>query len=390
MTSKRIGIFTGSRSEYGLLVPVMRAVEAHPDLELVVISGDPDPGQPEFPVAAHVPVLREGEDAGSTPRAIGQGVLDLTGAFDGLGLDAVVIYGDRYEAFAAMIASTQRGLPTAHIEGGDLTQGGTLDDVVRHAMSKLAHLHFPTNDAAAKRLRAMGEEGWRIVTAGFPPVDLIAQGDFANAEDVIVELGLDTREPLPVVLFTLHPISTSPATAEAEIAACMAALDRANRDLGAKIILTHPNGDVGSAAIISALEAFAAAHPGTVLRKSLGRRLYHGLLDHCGRGRGVCVGNSSSGLKETLAFHCPAVDIGPRQGGRLRGANVIHVECEAEAIFGAIERALTDEAFRGVVRAAENPYGQGNAGPTIAKVLAETELGGSRVVQKQTEVPLDS
>ena len=384
MTTKKIGVFTGSRSEYGLLVPIMRAVDAHPDLQLSVVSGDPSPGNPEFPISAHVPIARQDETPASTPNAIGQGVLGLTKALDQLELDALIVYGDRFEAFAAMIASTQRGLATAHIEGGDLTQGGTLDDVVRHAMSKLAHLHFPTNADAAKRLRDMGEEDWRITTAGFPPIDLIEAHDFARLEDVVVELGLDSKSPVPTVLFTLHPISTSPATASAEIAACMAAIGRAETELGAQIILTHPNGDVGSAAIIDALETFKSDHPKAILRKSLGRHLYHGVLNYCGQQGGVCVGNSSSGLKETPAFHCPTVDIGPRQNGRLRGENVLHVPCEENAIFDAIRTALTDRAFQSAVRKADNPYGQGNAGPTIANVLAETDLSSTSVIQKQT------
>ncbi len=382
MSAKRIGVFTGSRSEYGLLVPVMRAVDADANLDLRVISGDPSPGQPEFPIAAHVPIIRSDETPGSTPRAIGDGVLGLTKALDDLHLDALVIYGDRFEAFAAMIAATQRGLAVAHLEGGDLTQGGTLDDVVRHAMSKLAHLHFPTNAAAADRLRTMGEEDWRITTAGFPPIDLIEAGDFATPDEVTDALGLRVDQPL--VLFTQHPISTAPQTAKPEIAACMTALSQARQNLGAQIILTHPNGDVGSDAIIHALDAFAVTHPDTVLRKTLGRRLYHGVLNVCGQGVGVCVGNSSSGLKETPAFKCPTVDIGPRQTGRLRGENVLHVGCEAGAVFQAIQTALTDHSFRARVKEAKNPYGQGKAGSTIARVLASTDLTDPSLVQKQT------
>ena len=381
---RKIAVFTGSRSEYGLLVPVMRAVEAHPDLELLVISGDPEPGQPEFPIAAHVPIARADETPASTPRAIGAGVLGLTDAFERLAPDVVVIYGDRYEAFAAMIAATQMSLPVGHIEGGDLTQGGTLDDVVRHAMSKLAHLHFATNGAAANRLRAMGEEGWRVHETGFPPVDLIQARQFAEPQEVITALGLDHREALPIVLFTQHPISTSPGTAKAEIDASMTALARAEKELGAQIVLTHPNGDIGSDVIVAALEEFAETHPDARLRKSLGRHLYHGLLNLCGMTRGVCVGNSSSGLKETPAFHCPAVDIGPRQNGRLRALNVLHVACEAEAIFSAIEKCVTDDDFRAAVRSAENPYGRGDAGPAIARILAEADLSDPKLVQKQT------
>lgn len=377
MGKKRIGVFTGSRSEYGLLLPVMRAVAEHPTLELFVIAGG-EHIEGDVPVAATVPIVRKDETPGSTPLAIGQGVLDLVPVLERLGLDALIIYGDRFEAFAAMIAATQMSLAVGHIEGGDLTQGGTLDDVVRHAMSKLAHLHFATNADAAERLAKMGEECWRIHDVGFPPIDLIRHGDYASVPEVAVALGIDIDEP--VVLFTLHPISTAPGQAAAEAAECMSALD----GLDAQIVLTHPNGDIGSEAIVAALEDFAAKHPGTVLRKSLGRRLYHGLLAVCGEGKGVCVGNSSSGLKETPAFHCPAVDIGPRQGGRLRGQNVLHVPCERNAIREAIDTALHDEVFRARVQAAENPYGTGDSGPHIARVLAETDLSSARVLQKQT------
>lgn len=380
MASKRIGVFTGSRSEYGLLVPVMRAVADRDGLELVVLSGDPTPGAPEFPIAAHVPITRADETPGSTPNAIGQGVIDLTGALDDLALDGLVIYGDRFEAFAAMIAATQRGLATGHIEGGDLTQGGTLDDVVRHAMSKLAHLHFPTNTAAADRLRAMGEEDWRITTAGFPPIDLIEAGDYVSPEEVAATLGVDPSAP--TLLFTQHPISTDPQAAAADIALCMEALDGFADT--AQIILTHPNGDVGSAAIIAALDRFKVRHPSTLLYPTLGRRLYHGVLNVIGQGQGACLGNSSSGLKETPAFRCPAIDIGPRQNGRLRGANVLHVDSDATAIRDAIRTALTDARFRAKVQTAPNPYGQGNAGATIAQVLADADLHAASLIQKQT------
>lgn len=384
MTARKVAVFTGSRAEYGLLIPVIRAIAAAPGLEVLLIaSGDHVAGDAEaVPAAAQVSIRREDESAGSTPRAIGAGVVAVTEALERLAPDIVVIYGDRFEAFAAMIAATQMGLPTAHLEGGDLTQGGTLDDVVRHAMSKLAHVHFPTNEAAAGRLRKMGEEPWRIHAVGFPPIDLISRGDFAPHDEVAEQLGLDPVRP--VVLFTLHPISTAPEDAGREIGVCLTALARAEAELDAQLVLTHPNGDLGSDAIIEALAGFAKAHPGAVLRPSLGRRLYHGLLSLCGANTGVCVGNSSSGLKETGAFHCPAVDVGPRQSGRLRGVNVLNVPVDAGAIFEAIRTCLEDGAFRAEVRAAENPYGQGNTGPEIARILGELDLGAAGLVAKKT------
>lgn len=386
--ARRIAVFTGSRAEFGLLVPILRAIGAAPGLELLLIAGGAHvAGEDEgFAVAAQVPIARADETPGSTPRAIGAGIVAVTDALERLAPDIVLVYGDRFEAFAALVAATQMGLPTAHVEGGDLTQGGTLDDVVRHAMTKLAHVHLVTNADAAERVRLMGEEPWRIYDVGFPTIDLIRAGEFAPPEAVAADLGIDLARPL--VVFTQHPVTTRPDAAGEEIAASLAALDRARAELGAEMVLTWPNGDLGSAAIVAALEAFVLSSPGVVLRRSLGRRLYHGLLDVAGRvTHGVCVGNSSSGVKETPAFGCPAVDIGNRQAGRLRGANAVHVPHEAGAIFAAIRRALTDDAYRAEVAAAPNPYGRGEAGERVARILAGLDLGDPGLLAKQTILP---
>lgn len=391
MAKRRIGVFTGSRSEYGLLVPVLQAIAQAPDLELVLIAGG-EHVQTEadgFTAAANVPVTRKDERAGSTSRAIGAGVTAITDALEQLQIDAFVIYGDRFEAFAAMIAATQMSIPTAHIEGGDLTQGGALDDVVRHAMTKLAHVHLTTNAEAAMRVRLLGEEPWRIHNVGFPTIDLINAGDFVGPEAVIAELNLDASRP--VVLFTQHPITTAPGAAQDQIDASLRALERARLELNAQIILTYPNGDLGSDVIITALKNWASERPDVILRHSLGRRLYHGTLNLCGRVvNGVCVGNSSSGVKETMAFDCPAIDIGPRQTGRLRGMNVAHVPHEAEAVFKAIREGIQNEDYRSDIKAADNPYGQGNTGPKIAEILSSIDLTAPALLTKQTLLPASS
>lgn len=386
---RKIGVFTGSRAEYGLLVPVLRAIEASPNLDLQLFAGGAhldDVGE-GFSVAADVPIDRLNETPASTPRAIGQGILTVADALEKLRPDIFVVYGDRFEAFAALIAATQMSVPTAHIEGGDLTQGGTLDDVVRHAMTKLAHIHLCTNEEAAARVRLLGEEPWRIYNVGFPTIDLIRSGDFTPIDDVCEVLGLDRARP--VVIFTQHPITTSPEAASEQISASLDALERARLELDAQIVLTHPNGDLGSQDIIDALEAWSATRPDVVLRKSLGRKLYHGALNLCGReGVGVCVGNSSSGVKETPAFMCPAVDLGPRQNGRLRAGNVDHVDHDDKAIFDAIEKALTDVAYRQEVAALENPYGEGQTGLKVEEILTSLDLENPALLPKQTILPL--
>lgn len=388
MSKRRIGVFTGNRAEYGLLVPVLRALHDSEDVDLVLIVGQRDLSDEGegFPVAATVPIERVGTSPASTPRAIGQGVLDMVEALVDLAPDVFVVYGDRFEAFAAMIAATQMSLPTAHIEGGDLTQGGTLDDVVRHAMTKLAHIHLATNPLSAERIQLMGEEGWRIHDVGFPTIDLIRAGDFVEPDEAFAELGLSAERPL--ILFTQHPITTSPATAASEIAACLQALERTRQELDAQIVLTYPNSDLGSEMIIDALREWSGARPDVVLRKSLGRRLYHGVLNICGNvTNGVCVGNSSSGVKETAAFRCPAVNIGPRQAGRLSGDNVANVGVETDAIFAAIRRAVVDGRYRRAVADAPNPYGQGDTGPKVSRILSNIDLDDPRLLNKQTVFP---
>lgn len=388
MDARTIGVFSGNRAEFGLLVPILRALNAASDLKLALFLGQEglvDEGE-GFPVAATIPILRRDATAGSTPRAIGEGILGLTDALATHRPDIFLVYGDRFEAFAAVIASTQMSLPTAHIEGGDLTQGGTLDDVVRHAMTKLAHLHFATNPVSAARIAQLGEEEWRIHDVGFPTLDLIRSGDFTAPQDTLEALGLSAERPL--VLFTQHPITTSQQSTGPDIDACLTALEFARTDLDAQIVVTYPNSDLGSETIIEALRNWCTGRPDVVLRKSLGRRLYHGVLNLCGREmRGVCVGNSSSGIKETGAFGCPAINIGPRQAGRLAGDNVAHVGLDPDDIYREIRRALTDGAYRDAVAAAHNPYGQGDTGARVTGILRTLDLDDPRLLNKQTILP---
>lgn len=389
-------MFTGHRAEYGLLVPILRAVRDAGDLDLALFVGSAhgetalgrtlDEIEADgFPVAAEVDVRMAGDDPSATSRAIGGGVLSATKALTRVRPDVFVVYGDRFEAFAALIAATQMRLPTVHIEGGDLTEGGALDDTVRHAMTKLAHLHLTTNADAAARVRAMGEEDWRVHMIGFPPIDLIRAGDYAPPEEVAERLDLDLSRP--VIVFTQHSISTEPERAAGQVRPSLTALGRAMETLGAQVVATYPNNDAGGAAIVAELEAWAEGQPGVRLRQSLGRHLYHGALNVAGRvTRGACVGNSSSGLKETAAFGCPTVDIGSRQRGRLAGGNVVRTEHDADAIYAVLERAITDTGWRADLAAAENPYGTGDAGPATARILREMPLGRDLIV-KRTILP---
>ena len=335
-----------------------------------------------FHIDAEVKIEMDAASLFSTAQAIGSGILAISRVLNDLRPDMVVVYADRFEGLAAVIAASQMNIPTAHIEGGDLTEGGALDDSVRHAMTKLAHLHFTTNQQATNRILAMGEEPWRVHTVGFPAIDLISEGRFASAKEVIEKLGLDLSRP--VMLFTQHSVSTEFNQAAEQLAPSLVAIERLAAE-GVQTILTYPNNDAGGQAIIEQLEVFGAANiPGTQVCRSLGRHLYHGVLalarDHSLRI--ACVGNSSSGLKETPAFGCPTVNIGSRQEGRLRGENVFDAGYDANSIFAAMRRCLYDEDFRALCHCAENPYWLGDAGPKIAEVLATVPLD-RRIIRKR-------
>jgi UDP-N-acetylglucosamine 2-epimerase (non-hydrolysing)/GDP/UDP-N,N'-diacetylbacillosamine 2-epimerase (hydrolysing) len=277
------------------------------------------------------------------------------------------------------------GIPTAHVEGGDYTEGGALDDTVRHAMTKLAHLHFTTNEHAAERVRRLGEEEWRVFNVGLPALDLAAASEFASPAEITRELALDPARP--VVLFCQHSVATEARDAARQVQPALAALARL-ASAGHQVIITYPNNDAGGRAIIQAIHAtFGASvgdrHPNVQIHQSLGRHRFHGVLNLIGRvGAGAFVGNSSALIKETPFFGCPAVNVGPRQQGRLRGDNVIDVEYDETRIYAAIERCAADAGFRTHCRGCKNPYGAGNAGPRIAEVLA-TQSIDARLIQKR-------
>lgn len=392
MTRRRVAVFTGNRAEYGLQYPILRALHADPRVETFLLAGGAhleenfgktvaEIENDGFHVYRQVEIRMVHDTLFATAQAIGTAILSLSAILDELHPDFLVVYADRYEGFAAMITGTQMNIPTAHIEGGDYTEGGALDDSVRHAMTKLAHLHFATNQQAVERILGLGEEPWRVFNVGQPALDLIAAGQFASPEQVCCELKLDRSRP--IVLFCQHSVTTEFEQATEQVRPSLAALRRL-ADEGWQIVATFPNNDAGGRHIIEEMKILDGI-PGIVVRKSLGRHLFHGLMNVIGRvGRGAFAGNSSAGIKETPAFGCPAVNIGSRQQGRLRATNVLDVPYDAHAIEAALRRSATDEGFRHQCATCDNPYGAGNAGPKITEVLATIPINADLLRKRMT------
>ena len=391
--SRIVGIFTGNRAEFGLLMPVIRAVLEHPDLVLrLYVSGGHLDSKSSHSVEE---ILEEGleiyklieplgigrADAGNVPSNIAAYMLAISSALRDDPPDLFVVYADRFEGFAAVVSSSQLLIPTAHIEGGDVTDGGTLDDSIRHAMTKLSHLHFTTHEQAKNRVLAMGEEVWRVNNVGLPAVDTILGDELLECSETCERLGLDPSRP--IVVFTLHPQTAFPRHAESQIEVSLAAVETL-LSRGVQVIATYPNNDDGSAAIVNALKSFDSEQKdGFQLVPSLGRKLYHSVLALAKNAsiKVCCLGNSSSGIKETPIFGCPTVNLGERQLGRMRAENVIDADFKVAEIVSAVEHCF-DDRFQVLCRSVKNPYGDPGVGARIAKVLAETPLGSKLIVKK--------
>lgn len=387
---RKIAIFTGNRAEYGLQYPIISAIAAHPRLRYYLfVSGahlDEKFGYTKreiekdgFRVWREIKANVKADNLFSTTQAIGLIIAELSKALNELKPDFLIVYADRFEGFAAVVAGSQMGIPVAHIEGGDITEGGALDDYVRHAMTKLSHLHFTTNIDAAKRIERLGEEKWRVYNVGFPLIDLIKQKKFASIQELRAKFSIDIKQPL--IIFTQHSVTTEVEDVVKQIRPSLEAL-RYFAQKGIRVIVTYPNNDAGGRKVISELEKLRGLKNITVV-SHLGRYTYHGILNVCGKaGRGVCVGNSSSGIKETPAFGCPFVNIGSRQNGRLRSTNVIDVTYNKGQILKAIEKGLFDARFRGRCKRCKNPYGKGDSGKKIAEALSSVKLD-KRLIQKR-------
>ena len=395
MERRIVAVFTGNRAEYGLQHPILSAIAAHPNLEYrLIVSGahlDSDFGRTlseiesdGFTIHAEVSIDLDEDSLFATAKAIGTGVVSISQALDRIRPDVLVVYADRYEGFAAVIAGTQMGIPTAHVEGGDITEGGALDDSVRHAMTKLAHLHFTTNKQATSRILAMGEEDWRVKTVGFPAIDLIREGNLASEDELVAAFDIDLDRPLAV--FTQHSVTTEFDKAAQQIKPALTAIKKLAAE-GVQVVITYPNSDAGGRRVIREIEAMKTlALDGVHIYMSLGRYNYHGLLSLARNPmrKIVCVGNSSSGIKETPAFGCPAVNIGSRQDGRLRADNVIDVGYDTDEIMGAVHRAFDDMVFRNRCRTCDNPYGDGDAGVKIADALARLTIDDTVLRKRMT------
>jgi UDP-hydrolysing UDP-N-acetyl-D-glucosamine 2-epimerase len=366
MTRRRICVVSGGRADYGLLYWPMKEIAASAAFELqLVLTGmhlAPEFGataslaeRDGFAVAARVEMLLASDTPVGVAKSIGLGVIGFADAFERLKPDLLMVLGDRFEILAAAEAALVARLPVAHLCGGDVTEGA-FDEAIRHAITKMAHLHFATNDAASRRLRQLGEDPQRIFTVGSPGIDYIHRLEKMTREELARDTGLDLGGR--VLLVTFHPPTLGSAPALAELEELLAALAALGPET--TLAFTLPNADTAGRALAARLERFVAGHPKARLFAALGSRLYLNLLRHAD----AIIGNSSSGLLEAPSLGTPTVDIGERQQGRLKAESVISCRGERQAISAAIAAALKRPK-----KVVANPYGAGDAARRIVEIL---------------------
>jgi UDP-hydrolysing UDP-N-acetyl-D-glucosamine 2-epimerase len=277
--------------------------------------------------------------------------------------DLLLLIADRYEMLAPACAAVAMRIPIAHIEGGEVSQGA-IDDQVRNALTKLAHIHFTSTETARQRVIAMGEEPWRVHRAGAPSIDHLRCSSLLDLKALEARLNLSLARPSIVAAW--HPVTMLPDT-NAEADSFFGAMLQAP----GQILFVYPNADAGCHSLIERTRALAASRPHTHVFVNLEPVTYWSLLSHAD----ALVGNSSSGIMEAASFALPVVNVGIRQQGRERGRNVIDARAKVASIGAALDQALSP-GFRESLAGMTNPYGDGTAAETIVRVLASVPLQG--------------
>jgi UDP-hydrolysing UDP-N-acetyl-D-glucosamine 2-epimerase len=370
---RKICVVVGSRANYSSIKSAMRAIAAHPELELQVVVGAAAVldrygavadliARDGFQPAARIHMLIEGETPATKAKSTGLGLLELPTVFDQLQPDIVLTVGDRFETMATTLAAAYMNIALAHTMGGEVS--GTIDESIRHAVTKFAHIHFPACAEARERIIRMGERPEDVHLVGCPRIDLVAEvleRDRNGLDTHLFDEGVGGSFDLsqPFLILSQHPVTTEYGEGERQITETLLAVEA----LGVPTIALWPNADAGSEDVARGIRKFREHHDDTHIHffKNLPTEVYVRLM-----ARTAClVGNSSSAIREGAFIGTPAVNVGTRQTGRQRGANLLDVDHQRGAIADAIRQQMANGRY-----ASDPIYGDGHAGERIASVLA--------------------
>lgn len=377
---RTIGVVTVARSDYGIYLPILRCIQADPELALhLIVSGAhlaPAFGSTVnaiqadgFAIGERVEMLLASDSPEGIGKSIGLGVIGFAQVFARFRPDILLVLGDRFEMYAAALAALPFNIPVAHVHGGEVTQGA-IDDALRHSLTKLSHLHFVSTPVYARRVAQLGEETWRITVSGAPSLDNLRAMVLPTREQLETQFDF-CLQPAPL-LVTFHPVTLEFEQIEWQISELMAAL----HELDMPVIFTMPNADTHSGVIRQRIAAYVRTHSSAWSVENFGTQNYFGVMQFSA----AMVGNSSSGILEAPSFRLPVVNIGTRQTGRIRAADIIDVGYARAEIVAGVQRAIAPE-FRTGLRDLVNPYGDGHAAKRIVAELKAATLD-DRLIHK--------
>ena len=371
---RKVLYVSGTRADYGLMRTTLKAIEAHPDLDLVVVATGmhlmPEFGRTVEDIVAdgfRVLIAEASiatDDRGATPRFLGRLIEKLADIVEKERPDEILLLGDRAEMLAGAIVGTYMGIPTFHVHGGDVSS--TVDEHARHAITKLSHVHLPATERSADRILRMGEAPENVIIVGSPSLDSLS--DLVPEPDIRRTYGVGQNDYL---LMVQHPVSEEMDRAAEQMRGVISAI----LDIGTHAVVIYPNADAGGRRMIQVIQDVSS--PLFHCYRSVPRDHYLQLLLQSK----ALVGNSSSGLVEAPSLGVPFVNVGSRQKDRERGDNVIDVGYGKDEVLRGLSM-IDDPALQQRLGQRRNPYGDGRTGDRIAKVLAEKPLGNG-LVQKR-------
>lgn len=383
---RSVGLVTSSRSDWGIQRPVAEALRARDDVALHIIAAGahlvPELGNTAreitadgFEVARRVAFLEPEDSPESVARSMGRGVQAFASLFAEWRPDILTVLGDRFDMFPAAVAATVMLIPVAHLHGGELTRGA-LDDALRHALTKMSHIHLASTEEYARRIRQMGEDPAHVHVVGAPALDDLLKLEPLSGAVLEAECGFNDSRPN--VLVAYYAETRAYQDVPHAVSQVLAALD----GLEANLVIIRPIADTANSDIRKAIDGFCAGHRTARAPQNLPRRTFLSLM----RAASVMVGNSSAGILEAPSFKLPVVNIGLRQAGRMRAGNVIDCACDTPAIDAALQKALSPE-FRESLSDLKTPFGDGRSAPPIARILATTPLDAELIRKPFFDVP---
>lgn len=383
---RKIGVVSVGRSDYGIYRPMLQALQSRPDVQLsVIVSGAhlaPEFGMTVetiaadgFPITDRVEMLLSADSPAAISKSIGIGVLGFADVFARRHLDLLVVLGDRFEMYAAALAAVPFNLPQAHIHGGEVTDGA-FDEAFRHSITKMSHLHLVSTERYKQRVVQLGEEPWRVTVSGAPALDHLHTLRRIEPEQFQARYGIDPRRPF--LLVTYHPVTRQYQESEQQFSELLAVL----ADTALPVLFTLANADTYGRRINALIHDAVERYDWASFVDNLGVEAYFSAMSYAA----AMVGNSSSGIIEAGSFQLPVVNVGTRQGGRVRGPNVIDVANDREAIRRGLQQALTP-AFRRSLQGMVNPYGDGHATQRIVDVLVQTPLDQRLLMKAFYDLP---